>query len=90
MRGILTRESMIRAMKSSGPKTPVLEVMTKDVPTIRSGQSLDLGLRQMRDSQSPFLGVIDDNGRLVGYVNRENLAEMMMLGGVDRKREGRG
>jgi stage IV sporulation protein FB len=86
MRGILTRDSMIRAMKSSGPKTPVLEVMTKDVPTIRSGQSLDLGLRQMRDSQSPFLGVIDDNGRLVGYVNRENLAEMMMLGGVDRKR----
>lgn len=86
LRGILTRDSMIRAMKSRGPATPVIEVMTKDIPTIRAGQSLDLGLRQMRDSQSSFLGVIDDNGRLVGYVNRENLAEMVMLGGADRKR----
>ncbi len=51
LRGILTREAMISAMRSRGPATPVLEVMTKDVPTIRSGQSLDLGLRQMRDSQ---------------------------------------
>ena len=86
LRGILTREAMISAMKSSGPKTPVIEVMTKEVPTIRAGQSLDLGIRQMRDNQSAFLGVIDDNGRLVGYVNRENLAEMMMLGGAERKR----
>ena len=86
LRGILTREAMISAMKSTGPKTPVIEVMTKDVPMIRAGQSLDLGIRQMRDNQSAFLGVIDDNGRLVGYVNRENLAEMMMLGGAERKR----
>ena len=42
----------------------------------------------MRDSQSAFLGVIDDNGRLVGYVNRENLAEMMMLGGAERTSRG--
>jgi len=88
LRGILTRESMIRAMKSLGPATPVIEVMTKDIPTIRSGQSLDLGLRQMRDGQSPFLGVIDDSGRLVGYINRENLAEMMMLGGAERRTRG--
>jgi CBS domain-containing protein len=77
---------MIRAMKSQGPATPVIEVMTKEVPTIRSGQSLDLGLRQMRDSQSPFLGIVDDGGRLIGYINRENLAEMMMLGSAERKR----
>jgi stage IV sporulation protein FB len=86
LRGILTRDAMIRAMKSQGRSTPVIEVMTKDIPAIRSGQSLDLGLRQMRDSQSPFLAVIDDGGHLVGYINRENLAEMMMLGGADRSR----
>ena len=86
LRGILTRNDMISAMKSRGPTTPVIEVMTQNVPIIRAGQSLELGLRQMRDGQSPFLGVIDDNGRLVGYVNRENLAEMVMLGGADRKR----
>jgi stage IV sporulation protein FB len=85
LRGILTRDAMISAMKSRGPATPVIEVMTKAVPTIRSGQSLDLGIRLMRDNQSPFLGVIDDNGRLVGYVNRENLAEMMALGAAGRK-----
>lgn len=85
LRGFLTRDDMIRALKAHGPKTPVIEVMTTDVPTITAGQSLELAVRQMRDRQAPFVGVLAEDGRLVGYVSRENLMELMMLGEADRK-----
>jgi len=84
LRGILTRNAMIRAMKSTGPSTPVLDVMSTDIPSVRLGQSLGLAVRQMREHQTPYAGVVDDNDRLVGYVSQENLAELMMVGGADR------
>jgi Zn-dependent protease/CBS domain-containing protein len=84
LRGMLSRNAMVRALKSSGPATPVLEVMSTDVPSVRLGQSLDLAVAQMRDHQSPYVGVVDNDGRLVGYVSQENLAELMMVGGADR------
>jgi len=79
LRGFLTREAMIKALKASGPATPVIEVMTKDVPTVRAGQFLDLAVKLMQEGRVPFVGVIDDSGRLVGYVSQENLAELMMI-----------
>jgi stage IV sporulation protein FB len=88
LRGILTRDAMIRSLRSSGGRTPVIEVMTADIPSVRRGQSLDLAVRQMRDRGLPFIAVIDDQGRLVGYVSQESLAELMMLG-LDRE-DGRG
>ncbi len=81
LRGILTREAMIRAMKTSGPATPVIDVMTKDVPTVRVGQSLELAVKMMQDHKMPFAGVVNETGRFIGYVSQENLYELMMLGG---------
>ena len=83
LRGFVTRDAMIRALKSGGPMTPVIEVMLTSVPTIRSGQPLDVAVRRMRDEQSSFIGVVEGNDRLLGYVSQENLAELMMLGGAD-------
>jgi Zn-dependent protease/CBS domain-containing protein len=79
LRGFLSRNAMIKALKATGPHTPVIEVMTHDVPTVRSGQSLDLAVRLMQEKQSGEVGVVDQDGRLVGYVSRENLAEFMMI-----------
>jgi Zn-dependent protease/CBS domain-containing protein len=81
LRGVLTRDAMIRAMRGSGPATPVIDIMIKDVPTVRSGQSLELAVKLMRERQLPFAGVADESGRFIGYVSQENLAELMMLGG---------
>ena len=79
LRGFLSRDAMIKAMKATGPATPVLDVMTRDVPTVRSGQSLELALRLMQEGAAAEVGVIGDNQRLIGYVSRENLAEFMMV-----------
>lgn len=54
--------------------------MTPNVPTVRMGEKLDGVIRQMRDGQTGFIGVVDQSDKLIGYVSQENLAELMMLG----------
>jgi stage IV sporulation protein FB len=79
LRGFLERDVMIRALKATGPETPVLDVMRRDVPVVRVGQPLDLAVRLMQEHTVGEIGVLDPAGRLVGYVSRENLAEFMMI-----------
>jgi len=83
LRGFITREAMIGALKATGPQTPVIDVMTTDVPTARPGQSLGIAVRLMQEKQAPLIGVVDGDERLVGYISQENLAEMMMLDAAD-------
>jgi stage IV sporulation protein FB len=79
LRGFLSRNAMIAALKASGPETPVIDVMTREVPSLKSGQPLELAIRLMQESQAAEVAVTDENDRLVGYVSRENLAEFMMI-----------
>jgi CBS domain-containing protein len=70
---------MIKALKESGPDTPVLEVMVADVPTVPARAKLDTALRLLTEKGSPVVGVTDAGGRLVGLLTVENLGEMMMV-----------
>ncbi len=79
LRGFLSRNAMIAALKASGPTTPVIDVMTRDVPTVRSGQPLEMAIRLMQEKGASEVGVLDADERFVGYVSRENLAEFMMI-----------
>jgi stage IV sporulation protein FB len=80
LRGFLGRDAMIKALKSSGPGTPVIDVMAHRAPTLRSGEPLERALQLMQENQASELGVLDGSDRLIGYVSRENLAEFMMVG----------
>jgi len=83
LRGFITRDAMIAALKTGGPDTPVIDVMTAEIPTVRQGQSLGIAVRRMQENGAPLIGVVDDDERLVGYISQENLAEMMMLDAAD-------
>ena len=85
LRGFLSRNAMIAALKATGPGTPVIDVMTRDVPTVKSGQSLELALRLMQEKQASEIGVLDGDERFVGYVSRENLMEFMMVEDAEAK-----
>ncbi|WP_181704501.1 site-2 protease family protein [Chthonobacter rhizosphaerae] len=85
LRGFLSRDAMIRALKATGPATPVLEAMTADVPAVRPGDWLEVALRLMGEKEIPLAAVLDTEGRLVGYVSQENVAELMMLDAADWK-----
>ena len=51
LRGFLSRNAMIAALKASGPQTPVIDVMTRDVPTVKVGQPLEVAIRLMQESR---------------------------------------
>jgi stage IV sporulation protein FB len=79
LRGFLSRNAMISALKASGPATLVIDVMTRDLPTVRVGQPLETAIRLMQEKQASEIGVLDAEDKFVGYVSRENLAEFMMI-----------
>jgi Zn-dependent protease len=79
LRGVVTRDDIIRALRERGPEAPVLEVMRRDVPVVHHRQPLDEALRTMREGGHPAVGIVDADGRLVGLVTPENVGELMMV-----------
>jgi len=79
LRGVLTRDAMIKALKQRGPDTPVLEVMQGAIPTFPARAKLDTALRALMEKGCPVVGVTDASGKLIGLLTVENLGEMMML-----------
>ncbi|MBX6746795.1 MAG: site-2 protease family protein [Acetobacteraceae bacterium] len=79
LRGVLTRDDIIRALREHGPDAPVLEVMRPDIPVLHYRQSLKEALELMQRGRLPAVGAVDSEGRLVGLVTPENLGEMMMV-----------
>jgi stage IV sporulation protein FB len=80
LRGMLTRYDMIKAYRSGGPKTSVIDVMTTGIPSVAAGGPLETAVKAMREKGVPFAAAVDRDGRFLGYVSQENLAELMMLG----------
>ena len=79
LRGVLTRDAMIKALKQRGPDAPVLEVMQGDIPTFPARAKLDTALGSLMQKGCPVVGVTDASGKLIGLLTVENLGEMLML-----------
>lgn len=86
LRGILTREGMIRALTESGPDTPVVDVMERNVATVNRRAPLSEAVAKLQGSRQPLVGVVDDDDRVVGIVTLENLAEYLMVAQAGRER----
>ena len=79
LRGVLTRDAMIKALKERGPDTPVLDVMETDIPTVPARAKLDTAVRLLTENELPGSRRHGCGGRLVGLLTVENLGEMMMV-----------
>jgi len=77
---MLTRANLIKGLRASGGTTPVREVMTKGVPTVHGNEKLATASEVMRKSPASVVAVIDGRQRLLGYINAENLAELILVG----------
>ena len=53
--------------------------MKRDVPSVRSGQPLEMAIRLMQEKQAAEIAVVDGDEKFIGYVSRENLAEFLMI-----------
>lgn len=79
VRGLLTRDDIIKALKQSQGPTRVREIMRTDVPTIRPDENLDQAFTLMQDHECPALPVVDSDERPVGLITTETVGEMMMV-----------
>ena len=79
LRGMLTRDAMIRALQQQGHDAPVLDAMTRDIPVVQLRQSLEEVLRLLQEHSAPGVGVMGADGRLAGYITAENIGEIVMV-----------
>lgn len=79
LRGILTRDDLVKALRERGPDTPVIDAMRSDIPTVDRRSPLDEPLRLMQEKQLPAVGITDLDGQLIGLLTPENVGEMMMV-----------
>lgn len=79
--GLLDREALFSALKATEPEVPVSGAM-RNVTVINAGEVLDEAVNRMRVSGTKAEPVIDAQGRLVGMLTVENIAEMLMIHGV--------
>jgi CBS domain-containing protein len=88
LRGVVTRQGIIDALKTEGGgSTSVLEVMRSDVPTLPYSAHLDAAVGLLQRARAPMVGVLDASGKFVGYITRENISELMMIGASREERQ---
>lgn len=79
LHGILTRHAIFRAANDeAGGMMHVSALMETDIPTTPLEAPLPQALDMLADGV-PAVAVTDRSGRMVGYITRENLGELMMV-----------
>ena len=79
--GLLDRDAMIRGLNPETPAAAVGDVM-RQAQVFRAEHGLDEAINQMRIKGSKADIVADADGRIIGLLTMENVAEMMMVHAV--------
>jgi CBS domain-containing protein len=79
LRGVVTREALIAALATTGGTTSVLYIMAKDIPSVPETSALESVMKILARNVHPAVAVVDQQGRLTGYVNAQNLAEFFWV-----------
>lgn len=74
--GILTREDLIRAVQNSGAEALVGDVIQRRPAPVDSHDMLDRVMSRLRESR---VLPVTHQGRLVGMLTMENMAEFLMI-----------
>ncbi|WDZ81527.1 site-2 protease family protein (plasmid) [Ensifer adhaerens] len=83
--GLMTRESIVQAMKEKGAGAPVITVMRRDIPTVDEQSPIEISLRLMQEAGTPAVPVVDRSHRVVGFINYETIGELLMLRNADER-----
>jgi Zn-dependent protease len=76
--GVLTRDSLIKAVTEKGLAAQVREAMSTTFGVVDAREMLDRALARLQEAGAPVLPVLDGT-RLVGLLTSENIGEFVML-----------
>ena len=76
--GFVTRDAIFHAAQAEGP-IRAEEAMIRDVPQVMLRAPLSSVLDALADGKSTVVAVTDPSGAFVGYVDRENIGEFVVL-----------
>ncbi|MBZ9864764.1 site-2 protease family protein [Mesorhizobium sp. CA15] len=79
LRGVLSRQGLVAGLQQRGGQAPVIEAMVANIPVVRDHEKLIKALEPLKNGAAPAVGVVDAEGRLIGYVIIENIGELMLL-----------
>jgi Zn-dependent protease/CBS domain-containing protein len=77
LEGILSRAEIVEALRTCDPSEPVAPFARRDVKTIRAGETVDAALPDLNAGDP--VGVVEADGRFLGLLTRQSLAEIMMI-----------
>lgn len=77
--GFLTRSALFSALATDAPRTrPVSDIMDSDIPHVDLSAGLETILDHLHNG-APAIAVCDKDDRLLGYITRENVGELMVV-----------
>ena len=77
--GMLTRDNLIRGLRSRGAVATVGEAMTATAPTVPPTLGFQEAVERLRASGLPALAVVDAAGRLVGMLTMDNVTDLLLV-----------
>ncbi len=75
--GMISRADIVEALKSASTETPIAAFAHKDFSTIDPGETMDKAIEKL--NESPAVGVVGQDGVLLGLLTRQSLAEVMLI-----------
>ncbi|WP_212523236.1 site-2 protease family protein [Actibacterium sp. MT2.3-13A] len=82
--GVLTRGALFTALNSAQPPHHVGEIMAGPPPSVALTAPLDAALDALFQETAAAVAVVARDGRMVGYITRENIGELMVVSGQER------
>ena len=76
--GMLSRDDLLKGMRTEGPDSPVGRLVRLDVGPIESSMPLDAAMQRMSALRQNALPVVA-RGRLVGLLTLENIRELLLV-----------
>jgi Zn-dependent protease/CBS domain-containing protein len=75
--GLLSRDDIVEAVRGDDNNAPVIPFAHKEVPTVSPEETLDAALQKLAKSSAVAVAAAD--GRLLGLVTRQSIAEVMLI-----------
>tara|TARA_Y100000815_G_scaffold273528_1_gene305021 strand:+ start:2672 stop:3751 length:1080 start_codon:yes stop_codon:yes gene_type:complete len=84
LKGFVTRNAIFQASTGDQPPRKMADIVTTGIPSVALTARLDKALDGLSQGNAPGVAVTDQAGRMIGYITRENIGELMVISGRKR------